>query len=627
MNFLLTILLFLVCPLVAQAAPGYKTSEDMSRSGYVYTPTRFRCPVGYVADNVTVITSEDIEEMHAHSVAEVLETVNGMLVSYSKDFISPSLLKIQGSESRHVAVKLDGIPWNLFSSGQAEVNSIPVSIIDRIEIIKGPASSSWGSALGGVVNIITKEAGITENPEITFKGSYGENNTTAYSAQLSGLVGDLGYYGYAGKQHSSGLISSRGFNGDDGFAKLLYNLDYGINIGLTGGFSNPKTDLGDSTEFGFSTEGDDRTSFIAGTFEMPLGDRFKMNLTAFHKESSISLESTTLNTGNLYGKSEYEESIAGILGQLVWRYGLHSAVLGLDYHCGKLNQKLISGPELQGHGAPEELNTDPDMSEWAVYTNGTFVFGNWAISPGIRFNYNDISGSFVSPAIGATYRLNVDTVLRASISRGFSEPALSSVSGGFLFTDPNPDLEAEKVWSYQIGLETSAVKYIRLKSTLFFHDLRDEQTRIPMGAGPPVDNYLVVNRGNIRRKGIEFGIESLPRHHISMAANMAYTNVDDRDSGVIRNLVTGNVKIKYDNPTYARVILQGHLTNWDHPQYPSDSKTFIWDFSISKEVPVLNKRKVLLFFKGHNIFNGKQPAENRDINPRQWVELGLEVNF
>lgn len=626
MKFLLVALLVFVCPLVAPAGQVFETSEELSRYGYVYTPTRFRCPAGYIADNVTVITSEDIEEMHAHSVAEVLETAGGMLVSYSKDFIAPSLLNIQGSEPRHVAVKLDGIPWNLLSSGQAGVNSIPVDIIDRIEIIKGPASSSWGSALGGVVNIITKEAGVTTTPRATLKGSYGERSTTDYSAQVSGLAGDLGYYAYGGNQHSNGLIGSRGFNGDDGFAKLLYNIDYGINIGLSAGFSNPESDLGNTQGTDFSAKGDDRTSFVAATFEMPIKEQFRLSLTAFRKESSITLENFTRSTDDFYRKSEFDESLTGILGQLVWRHGLHSAVLGIDYHRGKLDQDSFSRYVFQNNGAPQELSNHPDMSEWAIYTNGTFIFENLVITPGIRFDHNDITGSFISPAIGATYRFNPETLFRASISRGYSEPALSHVSGGFLFTDPNPDLEAESVWSYQLGLETSAVKYVRIKSTLFFHDLRDAHTRFH-GDDPTSDNNLIVNGGTIRRRGVEFGIESLPRYHISMAANMAYTHVDDRDTDETRDIVTGNLKLKYDTPGYAKVILQGHFSRWDNPIYPSNSNNLIWDLSVSKEVPILNDRKALFFCKGRNIFNGNQPAENQDENPGRWVEAGVKFNF
>ena len=102
----------------------------------VVTPTRHPKPISQVAENITVVTAKEIEEMNAHTVAEVLNRVTGLFVNFNQDFGSTSLLHIQGSEQRHVLVLLDTIPWNFLSDGAAETNSIPVGIVERIEIIK-----------------------------------------------------------------------------------------------------------------------------------------------------------------------------------------------------------------------------------------------------------------------------------------------------------------------------------------------------------------------------------------------------------------------------------------------------------------------------------------------------------
>jgi len=94
--------------------------------------------------------------MNAHTVAELLNRVPGIFVNFHQDFGATSFFHIQGSDPRHVLVLLDGISWKFLSSGSVETNSIPVGIIERIEIIKGPASSAWGSSLGGIINIITR---------------------------------------------------------------------------------------------------------------------------------------------------------------------------------------------------------------------------------------------------------------------------------------------------------------------------------------------------------------------------------------------------------------------------------------------------------------------------------------
>ncbi|MDY6863929.1 MAG: TonB-dependent receptor plug domain-containing protein, partial [Thermodesulfobacteriota bacterium] len=175
----------------------------------VVSPTRHPKPLSYAAENISVITAKEIEEMNAHTVAEVLNRIPGLFINFNRDFGSGSLLYIQGSEERHVLVLLDGISWNFMASGGAETNSIPVGIIKRIEVIKGPGSSAWGSSLGGVVNIITKGVGDTKRPAGSIRPSYGEGNTQDYRGEISGKAGSVGYYLFTGRQDSEGLRSSR----------------------------------------------------------------------------------------------------------------------------------------------------------------------------------------------------------------------------------------------------------------------------------------------------------------------------------------------------------------------------------------------------------------------------------
>ena len=160
-GFFCTTSLFLFCP------PSFAQSEEemqvlqmfYKEKDLVVSATRNPKPISQVAENITVITAREIENMNAHTVADVLNRTPGLFINYNQDFGAPSLLLIQGSEERHVLVVVDGIKWNSLAGGAAETNSIPVGIIERIEVIKGPASSSWGSSLGGVINIITKDAG------------------------------------------------------------------------------------------------------------------------------------------------------------------------------------------------------------------------------------------------------------------------------------------------------------------------------------------------------------------------------------------------------------------------------------------------------------------------------------
>ncbi|MBI5102401.1 MAG: TonB-dependent receptor plug domain-containing protein, partial [Nitrospirae bacterium] len=207
---------------------------------FVQTATRHSKPISRVAENMAVITAKDIEEMNAHTVAEVLNRVTGFLVTFEgQDFGSfHSSLSIDGSADRHVLVLLDGMQWSMPSDNHALTGLIPAGIIERIEIIKGPASSAWGSSLGGVVNIITKNAGNKDAPSGSVSASYGQKNSQDYSAGISGKAGTVGYYLFAGHQHSDGLRFNRTFNDDNVYSRISIPVSKDVTVGLSAGYSD-----------------------------------------------------------------------------------------------------------------------------------------------------------------------------------------------------------------------------------------------------------------------------------------------------------------------------------------------------------------------------------------------------
>ena len=86
----------------------------------VVSATRNPKPISQVAENMTVVTADQIEAMNAHTVAEVLNRVPGTFISFNQDFGAGSLFKMQGSNDRHVLVLVDGVSWNFLNSVAAD---------------------------------------------------------------------------------------------------------------------------------------------------------------------------------------------------------------------------------------------------------------------------------------------------------------------------------------------------------------------------------------------------------------------------------------------------------------------------------------------------------------------------
>lgn len=603
----------------------------------VVSATRHPKPISQVAENITVITAKEIEEMNAHSVAEVLNRIPGLFVVFSQgtgSFGSASLIQTQGSEARHVLVQIDGVSWNSLASGAPETNSIPVGIIERIEVIKGPASSAWGSALGGVVNIITKAAGTSARPSGSISASYGEKNTQDYRAELLGKEGTVGYYLYAGRQYSEGQISSRDFNNHSLYSKFHIPLSEDMALGLSMGYSDPKTGLGNFSSGDLRSRGTSRTFFTTASLDTSLTSELNLNISFHHFKQRIDIMNNALGlgilgtSGELFSDSLYDEKTTGGSGKLVWAHGEHTVIFGVDADNVKLDQTFTSGTYLQSVGAPATLSTYPDIDQWAVYANDTIVIDRLSITPGIRYDHNSITGSFTSPSLGIAYQLGEDSIARASVARGFTIPPLSWTSGGGLFLDPNSSLKPEKVWSYQAGVESTALRYLWAKATVFHHEIKDVLKKEASAGGAPAFNDLIINTGTSRRQGIELETETISMYNLSLRAGFAYVDISPATEYGASGIYTWNIGLKYDDRKSFRAQLFGHYAWWDLSSASGASyDDFIWDFNLNKNIYSNENIATDVFLTAHNIFNGSQYVFGDIQNPERWVEAGLRFSF
>ena len=178
-----------------------------------------RGPALRIAENMTVVTAADIELMNAHTLADVLNTIPGVEVFLTGGPGTIASATILGSNERHVTVILDGVVLNSLWSGVQDVGMIPVQNIEKIEIIKGPASSAWGSALGGIVNIITKSDRSRDQGGIVY-GSIGPNGFGDFRVEGRGKEESLNYYITAGRLQSNGLTPHFTVSENNAYAKV-----------------------------------------------------------------------------------------------------------------------------------------------------------------------------------------------------------------------------------------------------------------------------------------------------------------------------------------------------------------------------------------------------------------------
>ncbi len=543
----------------------------------VVSTSRIPRPISRIAENVSVVTADDIRRLNAHTLSEVLNTIPGIQMQFPNR--TPGAVTdifIQGAEAAagHVLVLLDGIQQNNYNQGWADIAQIPVQQIERIEIIKGAASTSWGPALGGVINIITKAPAPDRAVGGEVSASIGERTTTDTRGELSGTVGSLGYYLSAGNLHSEGLLPNNGITENNGYLKLTYDLPSGGNITYGAGiWENADGDAGilDSSGWLVHDNLKDHFGYTFLTLQKPFNDRFSLEITGRGTYREYRTDLNDLIDGMIvpFSTSTIRESAYGSGVKLSWGDDSVGLVTGIDYDHANVDASY--------------MESGRNIDRLGVFVNGFYSIGRLTILPGMRydrtFGENNISGN-----LGATFQLTDKTVLRAYGAHGYGLPLLRL----------GKDLQ--KVWTVQTGVETTDIPFLWLKGTLFYNRLRDAQASAFQSA-----------ERRQTKQGFEVEARTVPWHGLSVGGG--YTLNDSRDAEHTRHeskpAHIGKLNLFYDNDSLGfNGTLTGSYVWWNSPAWKlGNYDSVLWDLHLAKKIHVSETLTPEIFFSVRNLFN------------------------
>lgn len=162
-------------------------AENVSLEPLVVTATRIAQTADDTLSAVSVLNREDIERLQAQSLPDLLRLVAGLnMASNGSDGKTTSLF-MRGTESGHVLVLIDGVRVGSATTGTTAFEHLPISVIDHIEVVRGPRSSLYGSeAIGGVVQIFTRHGGSELKPTLAISGG----SYHSYGSEASVNAGD-----------------------------------------------------------------------------------------------------------------------------------------------------------------------------------------------------------------------------------------------------------------------------------------------------------------------------------------------------------------------------------------------------------------------------------------------------
>lgn len=189
--------------LAIASLPAAALAADESLLGeIVVTATRTAQTVDETLAAVTVITRKDIERSQAQSLPELLAGTPGLSIASNGGAGKTTSIYLRGANDDHVLVLVDGIRIGSATKGVAAFQDIPLDQIERIEIVRGPRSTLYGSgAIGGVIQIFTRQKG----EAFTATAGIGSQDTQRTTAGVGGSVGDVSWRLNASRFYTNGI--------------------------------------------------------------------------------------------------------------------------------------------------------------------------------------------------------------------------------------------------------------------------------------------------------------------------------------------------------------------------------------------------------------------------------------
>ncbi|WP_226377800.1 TonB-dependent receptor plug domain-containing protein [Citrifermentans bremense] len=607
-----------LCSVLAAAPSLCHGADELSSSLGLYDSppplARFPRPASRIAENVTVITSEEIARINAHTVAEVLQTLPGIQIDQLQTPGSVTFFEMLGASGRHVLVQIDGVAQNFIGSENvAQVGLIPVQMVERIEVVKGAASAAWGSALGGVINIVTKSPAADRVAAGMVSASSGKSATRDLRAEASGSGERFGYYLTAGKLRSDGLVAGNDTDMNHGFGKLNYGFVNGGELALSIDARHSMVGLEESRLLDMRDTGAATHTTGNLVLKYPLAQRLELEANAHAGRREALSHAARLTTGTPLYNARGEEAFRGADAALNWGDASHALKAGVSY------EETEVGLHESVRRLPQQ-NYDLGLRRESAYLNGIYTAGRLSILPGARLDRLSLMEDPVSFTLGATVRLTDNTLLRGYAAYGYSMPIISNM--GMVNGQVQRDLQ--HVRTVQAGVESADLPFVWVKATFFYAEVWNIQNFDR--PTPKLDQQV--------KQGAELELKSSPFYGFTLTGAYNFTDARDHKTGEKLSSIDAGprqalkVGVRYDNErTGSSATLLGDWAKLHDLGPLGKAKGELWDFHLAQKLAPGSESSPELFLSWHNIFNSDRYIYDFRANAPRWFEAGARWFF
>lgn len=514
MNKTIILLILSLSVAVRAVAAESNTADTTLRiNRAVITGTRASLPLPALSSSVTTVSRETIEQSGESAVLSLLPAyVPGLFITergstgfgiYSGSAGSITLRGVGASPTTQVLLTVDGHPQIMGINGHHLPDAFRSSETERVEVVRGPASTVYGSnAMGGVINIITRdpEPGI----RTTLGAEYGSWNTQKYSISNSIREGRFSSHVSGGHDRTDGHRRFSDFHLTNAGIKLGYDISDKYKV--TGNFSVSKY---------LSTD--------PGTIENPaLTDTLTADV--LRMMSSVGVE-------NNYGK------VSGAL-RLYYNYGDHDLYYGwrskdnsygaMLYQSMRLftGNTITAGIDLQRYGGRAKDSSRPafDLDKYLNQAAGYVVvnqefFRRLYLNAGIRLEHNSHFGNQWVPQGGISYMLSKTSTVKASAAKGFRNPTFREM----YVVAPNDELKPENMMNYELSYIYQSRNSRFRGEIAAYYTKGSNIIQMEIVNGIPSQYF---NSGEFFNRGLEISAAYLIRGNARISANYSYVDMN-----------------------------------------------------------------------------------------------------
>lgn len=506
----------------------------------VYGASKYEQSVLDAPSSITVVTAEEIARYGYRHLADVLGGIRGFYTRYDRTYYYAGVRGFSrpGDYNTRLLLTVDGHALNdnvYASTGIADDIPVDIDTIERIEIIRGPSSSLYGTgAFFGVINIVTKRGRDVQGAEIA--AEYETPNARKARASIGGKLPD----------HGEALLS---YARMDRKGERLYFAEYddpATNNGITEGtdYQRNETATAKLGWGGFAVH----AGWTKRTKGIPTG--------AFSTDFNDSRNQVTDDRYYLDLRYEHDLAHGNVSGRLFYDWYdydgdyVYGGVPNRDYGYGrwwgaelKWMQRLgvhrvTVGSEYRNNGQEDLGNFDPTvvyMDEhhesvaWAAYMQDEVTLAqDWLLNAGVRYDHYETFGGTTNPRLALIYRSSRDAAWKLLYGQAFRAPSSFELYAQTSTTKMNLDLQPETINTTELVYERYWSRAMRTTVTVFNYQIDNLINR----ELDPADDMLVFRNGpGIDAQGAEFELDRDLVGNLHGFFSYAYQHSEDADTG------------------------------------------------------------------------------------------------